>query len=121
MRSSNVSFNKATYLDPFVVNPGGIKFSGLTSLAFADLHATTHFTWEVLDCSSDVPESHLSGQCHKPFESELSQSHLKFFRGESELSHDLVEWSHDLVESILFYHKMAPNQLKTGAQCFFTI
>jgi len=34
--------------------------------------------------SSDVPESFLSSQSHKPFESESSQSHPKFFRVESE-------------------------------------
>ena len=42
---------------------------------------------------SDVPESFLSSQSHKTFESEASQSHLKFFRFESEASHDLVESS----------------------------
>jgi len=34
--------------------------------------------------SSDVSESFLSSQSHKPFESESSQSHLKLFRVESE-------------------------------------
>ena len=39
---------------------------------------------------SDVPESFLSSQSHEPFESESSQSNLKFCRVESEFSHDLV-------------------------------
>ena len=50
--------------------------------------------------ASDVPESFLSHLSHKSFDSESSQSHLQFFRIESESSHDLIEseWSHDLVE-----------------------
>ena len=41
-----------------------------------------------------MPESYLSSQSHKPFESESIQSHQKFFRVESESSHDLVKSSH---------------------------
>jgi len=33
----------------------------------------------------------LSSQSYKPFELEKSRSHLKFFRDESETSHDLFE------------------------------
>jgi len=42
-----------------------------------------------LPLASDVSESFLSSQSHKPFESESSQGHLKIF--ESSQSHDLVE------------------------------
>jgi len=36
-----------------------------------------------LPLTSDVPESFLSSQSHKPFESESSQSHYNFFQVES--------------------------------------
>jgi len=36
--------------------------------------------------TSDVPESFLSSQSHKPFESESNQSHLKIFQVESKSS-----------------------------------
>ena len=53
------------------------------------------------DCilCSGVDESYLSNHesSHKPFESESSQSHLNFFRVESESSHDLVESSQSWV------------------------
>ena len=42
---------------------------------------------------SDVPESFLSSLSHKSFNSESSQSHLQFFRIESESSHDFIESS----------------------------
>jgi len=42
-----------------------------------------------------------SSQSHKPFEAESSQSHLKFFRIESESSHDLVESSQSRVTRIV--------------------
>jgi len=47
--------------------------------------------------NSDVTESFLSSQSHKPFESESSQSYLNFFRVESIQSHDLVELSQSRV------------------------
>ena len=50
-----------------------------------------------LQFTSDVPESFLSSQSHEPFESELSQSYLKFFWVESEPSHDLIESSQSRV------------------------
>jgi len=51
--------------------------SFLSSLVFTILHKfAIRF--------SDVSESLLPSQSHKPLESELSQSHLKFFRVESE-------------------------------------
>ena len=41
--------------------------------------------------NSDVSESLFSSQSQKPFESESIHGHLKFFRVNSEPSHDVVE------------------------------
>ena len=44
-----------------------------------------------LPLTSDVPESFLSSQSHKPFESESSQSHYNFFQVESWLTRVRIE------------------------------
>jgi len=42
-----------------------------------------------------------SSQSHKPFESESSEGHLKFFRVESKTSHDLLESGQSRVTRIV--------------------
>jgi len=57
------------------------KISARTLLPFKLYPALSTYEIEFVTlAASDVSESFLSSQSHKPFESESSQSHLKFFR-----------------------------------------
>jgi len=97
-----------------------------------------HFLWLLY---SDVSASFLSRQSHKPFESESSQSHLNFFRVESESDSWLgrVISSHwfpsssqcRVTRNLTFFlhffamkwhptcYKMEPDKLENGSQCCF--